>query len=110
MKDTENYELFNYDHVTAEQKQAAEECARLCERTGGEVAAKIIRQQFALEELEKKSIDSSVFCKLLTSAGLPFAVQGFKRIGDVLYPVVALVEDIDTLDKLAVYIKNVNPD
>lgn len=110
MKDTENYELFNYDHLTAEQKLAAEECARLCEKTGGEIAARVIRQQFSLEQLEKKSIDESVFCKLLTAAGVPFAVQGFKRINDVLYPVVAIVEDIDTLDKLAIFIKNINPD
>jgi len=110
MKDIENYEVFNYHHMTDDHKLAAEECARLCENTGNDMVAKLIRNQFSLEQLEKKNIDDSVFCKLLVSAGIAFSAQGNKRIGDVLIPVVAVVEDIDTLDKLAVFIKNINPD
>lgn len=109
MKDTDSHYMFNYDHMTEEQKLAAEECAKLCEQTGAEISAKFIRQQFKLEELPKKSIDDSVFCKIVTAAGLYYAVQGYKRINDTLIPVVALTEDIDTLDKLAIYIKNIQP-
>ena len=110
MKDVDKYEAFNYHHMSDDHKLAAEECARLCEKTGNDMVAKMIRHQFTLEQLETKKIDDSVFCKLLTSAGVMFAAQGHKRIGDTLIPVVAIVEDIDTLDKLAIFIKNINPD
>jgi len=110
MKDIEKYEVFNYHHITTDHKLAAEECARLCEKSGNDMVAKMIRNQFSLEELETKNIDDSIFCKLLTAASISFAAQGNKRIGDVLIPVVAVVEDIDTLDKLAVFIKNINQD
>jgi 4-diphosphocytidyl-2C-methyl-D-erythritol kinase len=110
MKDIDKYEVFNYHHMTEDHKLAAEECARLCEKMGNDMGAKLIRNQFSLEELEKKSVDDSVFCKLLTGAGITFAAQGHKRIGETLIPVIAVVEDIDTLDNLAIFIKNINPD
>lgn len=105
MKYNDGSYLFNYDHLTDEQKQAAEECARLCEQTGGDIAAKVIRQQFKLEELPKKSVDDSIFCQLISSAGLYYAVQGYKRVNDELIPIIALTDDVDTLDKLAIHIK-----
>lgn len=109
MKDVEKYEAFNYHHMTEDHKLAAEECARLCEKSGNDMVAKMIRNQFTLEQLETKKVDESIFCKLLSGAGIAFSAQGHKRVGDTLIPVVAVVEDIDTLDKLAVYIKNINP-
>lgn len=102
--------LFDYGSINDQHKSAAAEIAELAEQAGNTDFAEMIRTKFEIKEIPRYDLTQSKMVRACAEAGIFCATQGFLQegIGEdaIRYPLMAICEDVRTLEKLYDVIKN----
>ena len=101
--------VFTYGNLTKEQKEVAEEIAKLIEQNSSistKILPSFIRKKFEIEKIPEKDIKTTLWYKLTKDFKLGQSIQGFREENGIRIPHVSISADIDYLDE--VLIKMIN--
>jgi hypothetical protein len=89
------------DDITPDMKKVAESIALTCEEFGSQFLADTIRTQYKLKHIERYNMEkNSIFYNFAKVNKINVKQQGWIKENNIMYPLVAIDEDIRKLDNL----------
>jgi hypothetical protein len=100
--------VFDYNAVTVQHKEAADEIANLLAAMGQEMIAELIKEKFKIVEKPKFPFQETEFVKACSEVGIFCAVQGWlvDGSGNMEFPIISISDDCRRLIELYNHIKN----
>jgi hypothetical protein len=100
--------VFNYDKITDDQKEAAQEIVEFLEGSGNNLIADVIAEKFKLTPPNRYPIADIEVFKKFEELRMPVTVQGYSKENNVEYQIVNVIADVRVWEKFWETINNAN--
>ena len=100
--------VFNYDKITDDQKEAAQEIVDFLDGCGNNLIANVISERFKLTPPKRYPIADVELFKKFEELRMPVSIQGYSKEDNVEYQIVNVIADVRLWEKFWETMRNAN--